>query len=79
MRSRRTVAFRDGAAVFATWLFRDITQQRLGNRNPFTNIGVVYCGSTDDNALNAGVLRYAADPAAATRSLRAAATAGTVR
>jgi hypothetical protein len=46
---------------WATWLFRDLTQLRLGGRNPFTNIGAVYQGSADDAALNAGVLRYAAD------------------
>lgn len=49
---------------WATWLFQDLTQKRLGGRNPFGNIGVVYSGSSDDAALNAGVLRYAADPQA---------------
>lgn len=49
---------------WATWLFRDLTQLRLGNRNPFNNANVRYTGSTDDAALNAGVLRYTADPAA---------------
>lgn len=49
---------------WATWLFRDLTQLRLGNRNPFNNASVRYAGSTDDAALNAGVLRYTADPAA---------------
>lgn len=49
---------------WATWLFRDLTQLRLGNRNPFNNANVQYKGSTDDAALNAGVLRYTADPAA---------------
>ncbi|WP_137920562.1 hypothetical protein [Hydrogenophaga sp. 2FB] len=49
---------------WATWLFRDLTQLRLGNRNPFTTAGVQYKGSSDDAALNAGVLRYTADPAA---------------
>ena len=41
---------------WATWLFRDLTQLRLGNRNPFNNANVQYKGSTDDAALNAGVL-----------------------
>lgn len=49
---------------WATWLFRDLVQERLGGRNPFGNVGVVYQGSGDDAALNAGVLRYAADPQA---------------
>jgi alpha-beta hydrolase superfamily lysophospholipase len=46
---------------WATWLFQDLTQKRLGNRNPFGNAHVVYSGSSDDAALNAGVLRYKAD------------------
>jgi hypothetical protein len=36
---------------------------RLGGQ-PFDNIGRVYAGSSDDAALNAGVARVAADPAA---------------
>jgi alpha-beta hydrolase superfamily lysophospholipase len=47
---------------WATWLFRDLAQKRLGGHNPFGNAGVAYHGSDDDAALNAGVLRYAADP-----------------
>jgi hypothetical protein len=53
-----------GHLAWATWLFQDLVQKRLGGRNPFGNIGVVYSGSADDAALNAGVLRYAADPQA---------------
>jgi len=49
---------------WATWLFQDLTQKRLGGRNPFGNAKVVYSGSGDDAALNAGVLRYEADPQA---------------
>ena len=49
---------------WATWLFRDLTQLRLDKRNPFDNTRVRYQGSADDAALNAGVQRYAADPAA---------------
>jgi pimeloyl-ACP methyl ester carboxylesterase len=49
---------------WATFLFEDLTQKRLGSRNPFGNIGAVYAGSSDDATLNAKVLRYAADPAA---------------
>ncbi|MBU1441929.1 MAG: hypothetical protein KJ832_11605 [Gammaproteobacteria bacterium] len=50
--------------AWATFLFRDLTQKRLEGRNPFGNVDVVYSGSTDDAALNAGVLRYKADPQA---------------
>lgn len=53
-----------GHLNWATWLFRDLTQLRLDGRNPFGNIGAQYKGSADDAALNAGVLRYAADRAA---------------
>ncbi len=53
-----------GHLSWATWLFQDLTQQRLGNRNPFGNAKVVYSGSSDDKALNAGVLRYEPDPQA---------------
>ena len=53
-----------GHLTWATWLFQDLVQKRLGGRNPFGNIGAVYSGSADDAALNAGVLRYAADPQA---------------
>jgi len=53
-----------GHLNWATWLFQDVVQERLGNRNPFGNMGAAYTGSTDDAALNAGVPRYAADPQA---------------
>nr|WP_230887155.1 hypothetical protein [Streptomyces spinoverrucosus] len=49
---------------FATFTFRDIVHERLGGRNPFSNRGVWYSGSHDDKALNAGVERFWADPAA---------------
>jgi hypothetical protein len=49
---------------FATFTFRDIVHERLGGRNPFTNIGVSYRGSDDDLALNRSVRRYAANPSA---------------
>ncbi|MGJ7484933.1 alpha/beta hydrolase family protein [Variovorax sp. LT2P21] len=49
---------------WATWLFEDLTQKRLEGRNPFGNARVVYSGTADDAALNAGVLRYEADPQA---------------
>lgn len=55
-----------GHLNWATWLFQDLVQLRLGGRNPFGNVGAVYSsgGAGDDAALNAGVLRYAADPQA---------------
>jgi hypothetical protein len=43
---------------------RDFTQVTLGGRNAIPSTGVVYAGSTDDGALNQGVARYDADPAA---------------
>lgn len=53
-----------GHLNWATWLFQDLTQVRLGGRNPFSNAKAVYSGSADDKGLNAGVSRYEADPAA---------------
>ncbi|AZQ40842.1 hypothetical protein EJ357_40895 [Streptomyces cyaneochromogenes] len=49
---------------FATFTFRDIVHERLGGRNPFGNRGVRYSGSHDDEALNAGVERFAPNPTA---------------
>ena len=49
---------------FATFTFRDLVQRQLHGHNPFSNVGVVYRGSDDDDALNAGVERFAADPQA---------------
>ncbi|MDX2561362.1 hypothetical protein PV371_17090 [Streptomyces sp. TX20-6-3] len=49
---------------FATFTFRDVVRHRLGGRNPFSNNGVVYSGSHDDAALNAGVERFSAEPTA---------------
>jgi len=42
------------------WLFEPAS--RVGFKNAFTNEHAQYTGSDDDAALNAGVLRYAADP-----------------
>jgi hypothetical protein len=47
---------------WATFLFQDLVQERLGGRNPFDNSAVVYRGSSDDEALNAGVERFTPDP-----------------
>ncbi|MDB5872140.1 MAG: hypothetical protein JWQ07_1582 [Ramlibacter sp.] len=48
----------------STWLFRNLTQSVLGGRSPFDNTAVTYRGSSNDGAMNAAVLRYAADPIA---------------
>ncbi len=53
-----------GHLAWATWHFQDIVFERLHGANPFGNIGAVYRGSPDDDALNARVARYRADPAA---------------
>src|SRR5262249_19314088 len=43
---------------------RDFTQDALGGSNAISNADVIYKGSTDDEALNRGVARYQAEPAA---------------
>ncbi|MET3781542.1 pimeloyl-ACP methyl ester carboxylesterase [Brevundimonas sp. 1080] len=48
--------------AWATFLFRDMVLRRLDGLNPFDNSYTVYQGSHDDEALNAGVQRFAADP-----------------
>ena len=45
-----------------------LVEHRTGGASPFGNRGVVYKGSPDDAALNAGVLRYQADPQAVARA-----------
>jgi pimeloyl-ACP methyl ester carboxylesterase len=57
----------DSHLSWATFTFADIVNKRLGGKNPFTNVGVVYAGSDDDKALNNGVPRFAADPDGARR------------
>lgn len=52
---------------WATFLFQDLVQDRLGGLNPFDNSSVVYAGSLDDAALNAGVERFSPDPDAVAR------------
>lgn len=49
--------------VWSTFTFADMIG-RLGGRNPFSNQDTIYSGSSDDAALNAGVPRFSADPAA---------------
>ena len=48
-----------------TLLFRDMVKNTAGGHNPFSNIGIRYRGSSDDDALNRDVVRFDADPAAA--------------
>jgi pimeloyl-ACP methyl ester carboxylesterase len=55
-----------GHINYATFTFRDITTKN-GGASPFGNAGVRYLGSADDAALNAGVPRFKADPAAVAR------------
>lgn len=56
-----------GHLNWATWHFQDVAFKRSGGMSPWGNIGARYSGSADDAALNAGVLRYAADPQAVAR------------
>ena len=56
-----------GHLNWATWHFQDIVFARLSGANPFGNMGARYVGSPDDDALNARVQRYRADPAAVAR------------
>ncbi len=51
-----------GVVTFWTFILMDL-QQRSGG-NPFDNRDTIYEGSPDDDALNDGVKRYAADPGA---------------
>ena len=53
--------------AWGTFHFRDLVQRHLGGANPFDNQRTQYRGSRDDAALNAGVERFAADPAALAR------------
>jgi pimeloyl-ACP methyl ester carboxylesterase len=48
--------------LFGTWVLKDIEHRAGGN--PFDNRNTIYTGSLDDNALNHGVKRYAADSGA---------------
>ena len=52
---------------WATFLFQDMVQSRLGGLNPFDNAAVSYEGSMDDASLNAGVERFTANPDAVAR------------
>ncbi len=50
--------------AWSTFHFQDLVQKRLDGRNPFDNRHTTYRGSSDDQALNAGVQRFDADPVA---------------
>ena len=50
--------------AWGTNLFQDMVWERLNGGNPFSNAGTTYQGSDDDVALNQGVERFEADPAA---------------
>jgi pimeloyl-ACP methyl ester carboxylesterase len=52
-----------GTLTFFTYILKDLQQR--GGGNPFDNRDTIYEGSHDDDALNDGVRRYAADPRAA--------------
>jgi pimeloyl-ACP methyl ester carboxylesterase len=49
--------------VFWTYILKDL--QERGGGNPFDNRNIIYANTGDDNAVNEGVERYAADPRAA--------------
>lgn len=49
--------------VFFTYILKDLQQR--GGGNPFDNRNIIYEGTGEDNAVNDGVKRYAADPRAA--------------
>ena len=46
------------------FVFRDINERITQGKNPFSNTNVRYWGSSDDAALNRGVMRFDADAAA---------------
>ena len=52
-----------GVLAFERYLIGDI--ERRADGNPFATENVLYLGTGDDRALNTGVRRYTADPAAA--------------
>jgi len=49
--------------VFFTYILKDLRQR--GGGNPFDNRSIIYEGTGEDDAVNDGVKRYAADPRAA--------------
>jgi pimeloyl-ACP methyl ester carboxylesterase len=63
---------------WATWHFQDIALNRAQGKPVFDNHRVRYAGSPDDAALNAGVLRYRADPQAVAAFARDADLSGRI-
>ena len=55
-----------GHLNWGTFTLSDVVA-KLGGVSPFGNLGVRYAGSADDISLNAAVLRFNADPKAATQ------------
>ncbi len=51
-----------GVLTFLTYMIKEM-QERAGG-NPFDNRNIIYSNTDDDNAVNAGVKRYTADPKA---------------
>ncbi len=51
-----------GDLLLGTWALKDI--ERRANGNPIDNRNTIYTGTANDNVLNDGVKRYAADPGA---------------
>ncbi len=62
--------------VFNTFVIQDLRNKAGGN--PFDNRNLIYTGTTDDNALNAKVRRYAADPGALAYVARNGSPTGTL-
>jgi pimeloyl-ACP methyl ester carboxylesterase len=48
----------------ATFIFRDVATRVTHGKNAFTNIGILYRGSSDDAALNRDVARFDREPVA---------------
>jgi pimeloyl-ACP methyl ester carboxylesterase len=59
----RTNKEQAGTLVFFTYILKDLQQR--GGGNPFDNRNIIYEGTGDDDAVNDGVKRYAADARAA--------------
>ena len=53
--------------TWATFTMQDLVMKRLDGRNPFDNVRRRFQGTGDDMALNVGVVRFSADPAAVAR------------
>ena len=51
-----------GVLTFLTYVVKEVSERAGGN--PFDNRNIIYSNTDDDNAVNAGVKRFAADPKA---------------